>query len=300
MKNLTLAIFISLSLLLIPILSEPKEYSYPPRTETPAFKALFQQFSQFTSERKYKEAIEELERIIKKYPDDTLIQVYSYTGLGNINCFFLKNYKKAIQAYQLGIKKIPKNDKNYDKLRTEYYYGMARSYEKLAAYNKTIELSQQLIAKYPDSDFTEGSVGLISHSLKKKGSGHENPKILGDLAKEHANTPIEESALKNLVRYYMEQKEYKLAALKCQEILNKFPNTGSTSFADDTIKYLQREGKIELPLVIAEKVEEAPPEKVIVRGLTRQQLVRFIGIPLVALAVLIYICILIVRWRKKK
>ncbi|HEA47280.1 MAG TPA: tetratricopeptide repeat protein [bacterium] len=313
MKDQTLKIVtIGLSLILILIVSgsklalakveeDPeKKYSYPEHLLPPELQTLRSKIQKLIVNQKYMDAIEEVEKVREKYPDNTFVQITCYQAIAGLY-LRLKDYEQALQNIKTYLKLIPPNDENYARYWIDAHWLMAMIYEKLGNYDKASEVSLKLLTKYPDSTAAAPqSTAWLSKYLEKKGESHKIPKTYEDLAKKHPNTPVERTALMTLAQYYEKQKDYKQAALKYQEVMNKYPDTDDALFAESEIKRWEKEGKIKLPLVVAEKVEEVSPEKVVVRGLTRQQLVRLIGIPLVVLIALIYLSILIVRWRKQK
>ncbi len=282
-------LMISLGLLLLSTNISAKRYSYPERMDKPEYKALFTEVRKYVEEGKYKEAIAEHKKIMENRPNDVLIRINHYVGAGRIHRLRLKDYKEAIQAYQEGIKSIPRDDEKYARLWIEAQRGMAKCYKKLGEYDKAIEVSQRLITKYPDSDLAGTTPGIIYSSFKEKGEVYKGVRVLEKLAKKYPDTIVERTALINLADYYEEHKDYKKSTEKWQEAGEKFPDAKLTPYAQAKIKIMEeREGL---------KLKEKPA---LGKKISRQQLVRLIGIPLVALVALIYLSILIVRWRKKK
>ena len=291
MKNriLKISIFISLNLLLISTLIGATEELYPPlpsRREAPEFQKIFQQVDEYLEKEKPQEAIAELERIIKEYPKDALVQVESYFTLGDIY-HSRGNYDKAVQALRSALENCPLS-KEYDGFRVVIYYRLGSWHGRQGEYDKSMAILQELITKYPDATLAEDVPAAINACLKLKGESDKAPEILKDLAKKYPKTATHSGALLGLAYYYEDQKDYPKAAAEYLQVIDKFPKSRSAKFAEGHIGRLKKEGKIKLPLIAPKKV------------LTRQQLVRLIGIPLVALIALIYLSILIVRWRKKK
>ncbi len=296
MKSQVLKILIiTFSLLVASTIAGAKEYPYPERVYSSELKALFQPTFQYKEKKEYQKVIEELERIIKEHPDDSFIQVQSYAFLGHTYFAYLKDTEQALKNFKLSLEKCPPGDKDCDRYRIEAYYFIATCLRRLGEYDETIEVAQKLIAEYPDdSTFADDAPGFISWSFKKKGEIHTGIRVLEKLTKKYPDTDVERTALFNLAFFYKDLEDYSNAAAYYQKLINKFPDTKMASIGEDVIKDLREEGKI------TGRIGPPKPERRLAKVFTRSPLVRLIGIPLVALAVLIYLSILIVRWRKKK
>lgn len=290
-------ILILISLVVVATILRPLDlFARTERMTTPEFKNIFKEVVKNMRAENWVKAIEENKKILKRYSDDKEVLIISdlYLGL----CYLrYQDHQQAIRAFQSCIKRSPTSE-DYLDIITMAHYQIGNSYLGLGKYDEAIKVFKEVMKKYPDRDEAAGALTRIKESFKKKNEYDKFLQFSEKMAKTHPNTNVRRAALYEIAVYYKNQKNYPMAAAKYQEIIDKFPEDRLATVATENIKLMQERGQFET--ILKEKVEEVPPEKVGVKELTRQQLVRFIGIPFVALIAIIYLSILIVRWRKKK
>lgn len=251
----------------------------------------YQKGEQYLAEGKLTQALNIFQKIASEYPksnwtDDALYMIGE--------CLLKqKKYQEAINAYQKVINEYPKTNvwggaldglfrvysaqgRYEEALKTFERYGLPE-YQRLGkekAIQAQFDISKYYVIKLKNY---KGSIYAFQRFVEK-----------------HPKHRLVAQAQYNIAECYKEIGNYSNAAAYYQEVINKFPDTESASLAEWRIKELRKEGKI------SGTIGPPKPERRLAKVFTRQQLVKLIGIPLVALIAIIYICVLIVRWRKKK
>ncbi len=172
--------------------------------------------------------------------------------------------------------------------------GIARIKKKQGKYKEALQIYNQLIKKYPfraDIFYCEIADCYINLGKDNKAISSYQKAIDSTSDKRR-----KAAAHFFLGRLYLKMEAYNKALQEFQVVLQLVPkNHMLVKPSQNSMKYIER--------ILAKKPLER--RKVVsqmgkIKVFTRQQLVKLIGIPLVALAVLIYLSILIVRRRKKK
>lgn len=97
-----------------------------------------------------KEAIEALELLIKRFPDDPSFTPLAYVSMAD-SYYNLHRYKKALKVYSLAQEKYP----NQDDIEAASLFGQARAYEKLKKFSQANELYKNCIDKFSDDQREE-------------------------------------------------------------------------------------------------------------------------------------------------
>jgi TolA-binding protein len=119
----------------------------------------------FKTEKKWTEAIEEMEKFIRHYPKSHLL-VETYIEVGDLY-LLIKNYPKALERYEW----VMKNHPQHSQVK-KVYLGMESGYRNLGKTEEAEKILRDLIIKFPNDNIRfEGHLrlGLLYLMLKRFG-----------------------------------------------------------------------------------------------------------------------------------
>jgi TolA-binding protein len=116
-------------------------------------------------EKKWGEAIDEMEKFIKNYPKSHLL-VEAHVEVGDLY-LVLKDYSKALERYEWVIQNYPQ-----DLMVKKAYLGAEEGYRNLGRSEQAVKIMKEFVGKYPNDDIQyEGylRLGFLFLAQKKFG-----------------------------------------------------------------------------------------------------------------------------------
>jgi TolA-binding protein len=119
----------------------------------------------FIENKRWAEAVEEMDKVARYYPKGRL-SVEAYVELGGLH-LLLKDYPKAIERYEWVIKNYPQHP-----LAKRAYLGMEEGYRSLGKMDQAEKILKELVGKFPKDDIQfEGQLRLGTLYVNEKKFG---------------------------------------------------------------------------------------------------------------------------------
>lgn len=190
--------------------------------DNPDLLKMFSQATVLRSEKKYNEAIKEVNRVLLENKANAGVQFLGHIRLGSYE-HQLKNYEASIKEYQRAIDCAPSDATDVKSAIAMASSDIGLNYLKLKQYSNASSQFMKIVDNYGDVDIygKEGVDGVVvmCHWSHQNAQGIEN--ILLGIIQKHANHKVKFFALGALVNHYVEQHDYDKALSTCQQILNE-------------------------------------------------------------------------------
>jgi len=170
----------------------------------------------FMRDRRWAEAIEEMDKVIRHFPKGHLF-IEAHVELGGLY-LLLKDYPKALERYEWVIKHHPQHP-----LAKRAYLGMEEGYRNLGAMDQAEKILKELISSFPQDDIQfEGQLkfGILCLTQKKFGEAV----TAFSMAVRSPDERVASQAQFKLGEAYLETENKELALIQFSKVIYLYPH----------------------------------------------------------------------------